>query len=203
MRYLLFPDEERTFLRHLEETFALVPLTPSGARAADGIPGPGRDEGPSGPPNRELVFWARDAGPLVRLSDPPTPHDAAGRVMRQVNRDAGVPDDAVDRERTPVIVWSRPWWYDADRRWIVPSRLGSTAAPVASLPRDYLALYRAVERVLRKRGERLNSWDLSGAEGGDGLRFCRPRNVRSYGVTVWPRAADWLRDGGRIYHWDC
>ena len=104
MRYLLFPDEERTFLRHLEETFALVPLTPSGARAADGIPGPGRDEGPSGPPNRELVFWARDAGPLVRLSDPPTPHDAAGRVMRQVNRDAGVPDDAVDRERTPWLI---------------------------------------------------------------------------------------------------
>jgi len=205
MRYLLSPDEERRLLRDLKTAFGLLPLAPPDSEEypgdlevlSDNIP-----KSPSPTQPYQYVFWANEFGPIRRVSDRAEPKDAVGRTMLQINRDAGIDNRAVDLETTPIVSWSRTKWVDENRRWIVPSRLGSTRAVFKTLSPEYRKMFRSVERFLQGKGQVINSWDIPNSLKETGLEFKRPRNTRSYGVTVWPEAAAWLDHGVKIYHWD-
>ena len=205
MRYLLSQNEERRFLDRLRTSYDLTLLVPPNDRDFPGdleILSRSAPKGKSSAEPREFIFRAHGFGPLRRLDERIGPEDAVGRAMLKINRDAGVDGQAVDLERTAIITWSRPRWFDADRRWIIPSRLGATRAPFKSLSPEFRRMFRSVERLLRNGGQSINSWDIPNAAGDGDLASTRPRDTRNYMVTVWPEAAQWLEDGLRIYHWD-
>lgn len=205
MRYLLFPEEERRFLTELADDKRLTAIGRMDPRV---VP----DEIPVRPPLRlgalilePYIFWAHEIGPLRRLGDREEPSDPSARVMMQLNRDADpLWQDAIDLERTPIILWDRPRWYDAGRDRIIPGRLASMGATKKTYPAEYLKLLREIESRLRKMGTKIDSWDFTGRDGDliDGRQMPRPRDTRAFRVIASPLAMDWLRSGGRLYHWD-
>ena len=201
MRYLLGADEERRFLLDLVERHRLTPLVPEGKAGLEEALA--SDPGPIVRDRRDMVvrtvvLWASALGPLSRLSDRGKGEDAGARVMLALNPDP----DAVDLERTPILTWSRPVWYDDAQQWITPSRLGATRTPLSQMDPEVRRLHGETDRRLRRGGRGLNSWDIPGSEGEGAMKFTRPRNVRSYSVTIWPDAEIWLSTGVRLYHWD-
>ena len=205
MRYLLSPNEERSLLRDLRNDFGLVPLVPPDTEEFPGelevLPEIiSRSPNPDQPD--EYIFWASEFGPIRHLGDRAEPEDAVGRVMLRLNRDAGIGMNAVDLETTPIISWSRTKWFDENRHWIVPSRLGATRTTFKTLAPEFRKLYRSIDRLIRGKGKVINSWDIPNSLEETGLEFKRPLNTRSYGVSVWPEAAKWLDQGVKIYHWD-
>lgn len=205
MRYLLSPDEELRFLQKLTTDFALVPLVAPDLAQFHSILMPNesvptaaatRDDG------AEYIFWASDHGPIKRLADASDISDAVGRVRRKLNFDKGLDNSAIDLETTPIVSWSRPRWFDSNRRWMVPSRLGTTRAAKKTFEPDFVKLFASIESFLRRNGKVVNSWDISNSREETGLGFNTPKNTSSYNVTVWPEASLWLEAGIKIYHWD-
>ncbi len=208
MRYVLFPEEERRFLETLRHEFRLVPLTPEEPAdfASDmSTPEPKESRDLQRPWRYEYCFWAPEFGPIVRLGDRSEDMSVKARVGLKMNQEANADwKSAIDMERTPVITWTRPRWYDALHRWIVPGRLGAMRMQIKTYPQEYLTFVRSIERILKKGGVTMNSWDIQG-DGPftlDGKTVERPGNTGSYNVTVWPEAENWVRNGGKVYHWD-
>ncbi|MBD3662910.1 hypothetical protein [Sulfitobacter aestuariivivens] len=205
MRYLLSPNEEFNFLRRLKREFQLVPLTPSdshdfpGALEICASPSPGAA---SSNDDLDYIFWAKDHGPITRIGDGSGPKDGVARVVRILNRDAKLEGTAIDLETTPIVSWTRPRWYQGNRQWIVPSRLGSTRTTRRDFTPAYAKMFSSIEALLRRNGEKVNSWDIPNSRDDTGLEFTAPKNTASFNVVVWPEAFRWLEKGVKIYHWD-
>jgi hypothetical protein len=104
VRYLLFPDEERTLYRHLREELGLIPLGGEN-RITDDFP-------PLQSPGNDHYFWCSEIGPVKTLGEAPPPRDAKEAVLMNLNRAADPAgwQGMIDLARTPVIGWCRPRW---------------------------------------------------------------------------------------------
>ena len=201
MRYLLFPDEERTLIRHLNVELGLQyicsdcdpPDLDPETKVNDEFPVLFTDSQPV------LYFWCSEIGPIRKLGDAPPPHDTKDKVHLQLNRDA-FPDDweeHVDLSRTPVISWRRPSWYNDDRKCLVAGRLGSTTAKENKRPHELRRLYKRVEYWLRKPAVKINPFQHC-----TNSPVPEPKNLNMFWILAWSKGKEWVDQGGELWPWD-
>jgi hypothetical protein len=202
MRFLLFPEEERSLIRHLYHELGLRFLATDGG-ATPSIDPTTRitDDFPTllSRTEREFYFWCSEIGPIRRLGDAPAPQDAKEAVCLHVNREANPEawEQLIDVSRTPVISWRRPVWYRPDRTCLVAGRLRSMTAKLKHYPFELRRLYQRIDRWLKKPATKINPF-----------RHCtippvlEPANLNVFWVAAWPQGKAWVDRGGELWPWD-
>jgi hypothetical protein len=199
--YLLFPDDERRLIEHLNAEQVLLLRSDL---LVDGEPDlaspPVPTELPPLPrvvPGEEgvhsYVFWCSLLGPLQAEGDAPAPTDARERVARQLlQAQTERWRDVIDYKRSPIIRLRRAHWHRSGA--LLPALLQGQPRVTREWPPELLRLFQRVERWLRSWTTKTNEWDLCPPEG-----EVRPANVRPYVFYASPAALDWVQKGGRAF----
>lgn len=205
-QFLLLPDDEVLFVRHLVDDEALVLLAsddlsdgvrPVPAFASRPLPPPPVALQPS-PEPIELIFWAEALGRVRTVAEAPAPTDASDRVARLLADEAAGGDAGhlLDLSRSPLVRWRRCSWHPNGA--LCPGLLQAQARKSREQPKELLRLRERVERWMKAQGERLNPFEHAPAD----VQARQPENVRAFATWAFPAAAQWVRAGGCVWPWN-
>jgi hypothetical protein len=139
-----------------------------------------------------LTFWVPQLGELLAMSEAPLPTTQIERVHRMVNEGL---ESFIDYERSPILSWQRTTWHATGA--LCPGRLTAQTRPRKDQPVQLLRLLARVERWMKQKGVKLNSFDHAPDE----LSVERPLNEKPFAVWALPHAARWVTDGGSVWPW--
>lgn len=189
VNWLLLPDDEALLVEYMSQELGLVQISGEGWNR-DGLPGA------HGEQPWEIVWWARDLGPILRMGDAPPPTDAHDRVLMHLNQEADPEGwrNLLDTRATPIITFHRSNWNE--NACLNPGRLGAMSIPVKQQPKELIRLLRRIERWLEADGEKVNPFRHT-----INTPVAEPERLGA--LTAWarPHALAWIREGGKVWPW--
>lgn len=201
MSFLLFPEEERTFIERVLEKHSGVILKKDylvdGSLKTVDIHDLDFADFPNDIQSTQtIILWLQDCGDIKTMKDAPQPHLAKDKVATLLTKEAAgaLYENIIDYSRTPIIRWRRSRYHSENR--LIPALLQSMPVPLGAIPAPLRKSYNSLNRWLKSEAVKVNPFEFC-----SDINSPAPNNLNQFWVWAHPEAFSWLQSGGEVWPW--